>query len=103
MIIDTPGMRELGIWDATNGLEETHSDIESYFTKCRFRDCTHTVEHGCAVYEAIREGELSEKRWQSYLKLKIEDRYNGETADYMREKTEKFKNIANINKSNKTK
>ena len=103
MIIDTPGMRELGMWDAKMGLDKTFSDIEGYFSKCRFRDCTHTVEPGCAVCEAIKEGALSEKRWQSYLKLKTEDRYTENNAEYLREKTEKFKNIAKMNKSNKAK
>lgn len=101
MIIDTPGMRELGMWDAKTGLDKTFSDIEDYFSQCRFHDCTHTVEPGCAVCEAIREGKLSEKRWQSYLKLKTEERYIENNAEYIREKTEKFKNIAKMSKASK--
>lgn len=103
MIIDTPGMRELGMWDVEIGLDKTFSDVESYFGKCRFRDCTHTTELGCAIYTAIELGKLSEKRWQSYLKLKIEDSYKENKVDYMEQKKVRFKNIAKINKTNKKK
>ncbi len=70
MIIDTPGMRELGMWDAADGLEHSFADIEQYFGKCRFRDCQHQSEPGCAVKQAIVNGELSQARWNSYLQLK---------------------------------
>lgn len=103
MIMDTPGMREIGMWDVEDGLDKTFRDVECYFEKCRFRDCTHTTELGCAVYTAIEKGELSEKRWQSYLKLKMEDSYSENKADYMEQKKVKFKNIAKINKTNKKK
>lgn len=103
MIIDTPGMRELGMWDVEEGLDKTFSDVESNFGKCRFHDCTHTTEPGCAVYAAIEKGELSEKRWQSYLKLKTEDSYTENKTDYMEQKNIRFKNIAKINKTNKKK
>ena len=49
MVIDTPGMRELGMWDAKSGIDRTFSDIEELELKCRFHDCTHTVETGCAL------------------------------------------------------
>ncbi|WKY43198.1 ribosome small subunit-dependent GTPase A [Eubacteriaceae bacterium ES2] len=101
MIIDTPGMRELGMWNADEGLEKTFADVESFFGQCRFRDCTHTNEPGCAVAAAIEKGELSQSRWQSYLKLKNEDAYTENKADYMEQKKEKFKNIAKINKARK--
>ncbi|MCD4712665.1 MAG: ribosome small subunit-dependent GTPase A [Clostridiales bacterium] len=98
MLVDTPGMRELGMWDADEGLDMAFQDVEVYFDKCRFRDCTHTSEPGCAVYDAIRDGELSEKRWQSYLKLKAEDDYSENRDDYLKKKNEKFKNISKYNK-----
>ncbi len=101
MIIDTPGMRELGMWDAETGIDRTFNDVEYYIGKCRFHDCTHTTEPGCAIYEAIKDGTLSEKRWQSYLKLKTEARYIDNSIEYMKQKTEKFKNISKINKTNK--
>jgi len=99
MVIDTPGMREIGMWDAQEGLDMAFHDVEVFTSRCRFRDCTHTNEPGCAVYEAIRDGELSEKRWASYLKLKAEDDYMENKADYLKSKNEKFKAIAKFSKS----
>jgi ribosome biogenesis GTPase len=72
LVIDTPGMRELQLWVADEGLEETFDDVTSLFEHCRFSDCTHEVEPGCAVQEAIAEGRLAAERWQSYLKLQAE-------------------------------
>ncbi|MGM9948523.1 MAG: ribosome small subunit-dependent GTPase A, partial [Lysinibacillus sp.] len=68
-IIDTPGMRELQLWDQRESLDASFRDIESLAEGCRFRDCTHTKEPHCAVRGAIEEGELEEARFQSYLKL----------------------------------
>ncbi|WP_139904491.1 ribosome small subunit-dependent GTPase A [Clostridium thermarum] len=72
MIIDTPGMRELGLWDVTEGISTTFSDIEDLATRCKFRDCSHGSEPGCAVKEALEKGELSKDRWQNFIKLKKE-------------------------------
>ena len=69
MIIDTPGMRELGMWGVTEGLEEAFSDVEKYVGKCRFRDCRHASEPGCAIRQAIESGELELARWESYRNL----------------------------------
>ena len=99
MIVDTPGMREIGLWDAESGLDKAFNDVESYFELCRFRDCTHTSEPDCAIFTAIKDGALSEKRWQSYLKLKAEDDYSENQADYIKKKNEKFKNISKMNKT----
>lgn len=101
MIVDTPGMRELGLIDAESGIDKTFADVESHFDNCRFRDCTHTNEPGCAIYSAIYEGELSEKRWQSYLKLKAEDAYSEDPAGYLKRKNEKFKSISKFHKKKK--
>ena len=98
MVIDTPGMRELGLWEAEEGLDKTFADVEDLASRCRFGNCTHTNEPGCAVLQAIYSGELSEARWQSYRKLLNENRYTGNNAEYMAEKRKKFKNIAKINK-----
>ena len=100
MVIDTPGMRELGLWDAEDGLDKTFSDIEGLAAKCRFADCTHSSEPGCAVRQAIESGVLSEARWNSYQKLVNENRYTECNADYLAEKRKKFKNIAKTNKYN---
>lgn len=87
MIIDTPGMRELGMWDVTKGLGQSFSDIEALFEKCRFSDCRHDKEPGCAVRAAIERGVLSKERWESYGKLKKEAKYSEDKAAYLRQRT----------------
>lgn len=72
MVIDTPGMRALGMWEASAGLDEAFADVEQFFGKCKFRDCRHQNEPGCAIRAAIASGELSLKRWESYTALKNE-------------------------------
>lgn len=99
MVIDTPGMRELGLWDAQTGLDKSFSDIEKLSEMCRFSNCNHTNEPGCAIKEAISKGELSKERWLSYQKLKAENKYAENSNEYLEEKKEKFKKIAKINKS----
>ncbi|MFC2007216.1 ribosome small subunit-dependent GTPase A [Chloroflexota bacterium] len=69
MLIDTPGIRELGNIDVSTGIAEIFSDIESLSRGCRFNDCTHTGEGGCSVLSALQNGDLSETRYQGYLKL----------------------------------
>ena len=102
MVIDTPGMRELGMWVAGDGIDQTFSDIEKLAQKCRFRDCTHSgSEPGCAVQEAVGRGELPIDRLRSYQKLMNENRYVKDTQGYLAEKRQKFKNIAKNNKRNR--
>lgn len=102
MVIDTPGMRELGMWDAEAGIDQTFADIEKLSKRCRFRDCTHSdSESGCAVQEAVERGELSIDRLRSYQKLMNENRYVEDTQGYLAWKRQKFKNIAKINKRNR--
>lgn len=98
MVIDTPGMRELGMWNCDDGIDKTFQDIEKYFGTCKFSDCTHTSEPGCKVIEAIKNGELSEERYNAYMKLKNEARYNSDSESYLREKRNKFKEIAKQNR-----
>jgi ribosome biogenesis GTPase len=78
IVIDTPGMRELGV--DTVDLARSFADINELAAKCRFRDCTHTAEPGCAVLQALADGELEERRFESYRKLKREARYDGLSA-----------------------
>ncbi|MDY5020872.1 MAG: ribosome small subunit-dependent GTPase A [Blautia sp.] len=102
MVIDTPGMRELGMWDAEAGIDQTFADIEKLAERCRFRDCTHSGrEPGCAVQEAAERGELSIDRLRSWQKLMNENRYMENSQGYLAEKKQKFKNIAKINKRNR--
>lgn len=98
MIIDTPGMRELGMWSATTGISETFKDIEEQAKMCKFSDCTHTNEPGCKIREAIENGKLSEERFEKYLSLKRESEYNTNSAKYLKNKNNKFKEISKINK-----
>ncbi len=75
MIVDTPGMRELALWQVSDGVDATFSDIENLAQNCRFKNCQHDKEPGCAVQQAIDEGLLDEKRFESYLKLQREAEY----------------------------
>ena len=72
MIIDTPGMRELGMWDVSDGLGDAFADVEKHLGKCRFSDCQHKSEPGCAIRAAIAAGQLEEARWESYRALQEE-------------------------------
>lgn len=71
-IVDMPGVRGLGLWDAEGGIEAAFSDIEEYAAQCKFRDCKHEGEPGCAVQEALAKGELTHERLDSYQTLKRE-------------------------------
>lgn len=101
MIIDTPGMRELGMWDVSEGLGEAFADVEEYIGKCKFRDCKHKNEPHCAVRKAIEDGILDPDRFESYKKLKSEARFSEDTADYCRQKQQWGKNLRKSEKQNK--
>lgn len=100
-VIDTPGMRELGMWSAENGIEMAFSDIDVLAANCRYSNCTHSSEPGCAVKEAIENGVLSEKRLASYRKLLAENAYAEDTGRYLADREKKFKEIAKSNKVNR--
>jgi ribosome biogenesis GTPase len=72
LLIDTPGLRELQLWDTGDGLGAAFDDIEALAPGCRFRDCRHDLEPGCAVKAAVTEGRLDQRRLQSYLDLRRE-------------------------------
>ena len=72
LIIDTPGMRELQLWDSDDSLDETFADVLEFAPGCRFRDCRHESEPGCAVKAALEAGSLPADRYESYLKLRGE-------------------------------
>ena len=98
MLIDTPGMRELGMWDVSNGLDEAVSDVEQYLGKCKFSDCKHRTEPGCAIKEAIANGGLSRQRWESYIALKTEAKYSDDKTAFLRQKQQRNKSIATFNR-----
>lgn len=91
MIIDTPGMREIGLWDAVEGLNEAFLDISDLEKNCRFSDCTHTNEPGCAIIEALGNGALSPERWKNYQKLKMENLRSEDKMAYLRMWKEKIR------------
>ncbi len=99
MIIDTPGMRELGMLDASAGLHESFADVEQYFPLCRFSDCSHESEPGCAVQAAISAGELPLSRFESYKKLQRESQFAASQSDYLKQKQQRFTEIAKMSKS----
>ncbi len=72
LLLDTPGLRELQLWATEEGLATAFEDLEALAPRCRFRDCAHQSEPGCAVRAAVEAGELPEKRLASYLKLRAE-------------------------------
>jgi ribosome biogenesis GTPase len=82
LVIDTPGMRELQLWEVDDAtLDTTFSDIAALATRCRFGDCAHQSEPGCAVQAALDDGTLESERWQSYQKLQREQAYAARKAD----------------------
>jgi ribosome biogenesis GTPase len=90
MLIDNPGMRELGVIAMTSGLEDSFSDILELSTHCRFGNCTHTGETGCAIRMAIKSGELSEERYGTYLKLMKESDYHEMSYVERRQRDKQF-------------
>ncbi|MBE6951803.1 MAG: ribosome small subunit-dependent GTPase A [Ruminococcaceae bacterium] len=97
-IIDTPGMRELGMWEVSEGIEDAFADVEGFLGKCRFSDCKHLYEPGCAIQHAIATRQLDAERWASYQKLK------GEAVDrdeLLRRKREWSKDVAKFSRDRK--
>ncbi len=75
MIIDTPGLRELQLWNAAEGLSQTFADVDELAAQCRFTNCQHRNEPGCAVQAALGEGILAEDRLDSWRKLQREHEF----------------------------
>jgi ribosome biogenesis GTPase len=96
LLIDNPGMRELGVMDAATGIEESFDEIHSLAGECRFKDCTHTVEAGCAILEARDSGNLDDERYKSYMKLMKESRFYQLSYAERREKDRKFGRMFNV-------
>jgi ribosome biogenesis GTPase len=95
MLIDTPGMRELQLWNAGEGVSHTFEDVELLAENCRFRDCTHEAEPDCAVQSALRKQQLSAGRFESYLKLRRELKFLERKQDVFAriDETRKWKKI----------
>lgn len=102
MVIDTPGMRELGMTDSAAGLEETFQEIVELADECKYSDCTHTNEAGCAVTEAVENGEIHEKTYQNFLKLEREKQHFQSTIAERRSKDKEFgKMVKHVKKHDK--
>ena len=99
-LIDTPGMRELGLLASETSVELGFPEIAELAERCRFRDCRHEQEPGCAVRQALASGRISRDRWLSYAKLQREARYHALEADVSAQRAEKQKWKA-IHKANK--
>lgn len=91
MIIDTPGMRELGMWETSEGLSDAFADVEQILGKCRFSDCHHDREPGCAIKAALASGALDAARWESYRKLQEE---SVDREEILRRKREWLKDVS---------
>lgn len=94
MVIDTPGLRELQLWDAGEGISRAFADIEELATHCRFRDCRHESEPGCAVLAALEEGSLDVRRLDNMRKLEREQEFLMRKMDP--EKQHEYKNRIKI-------
>ena len=90
MVVDTPGMRELGVFSIDTGIEETFSEIMALAEKCQFNDCTHVKEKGCAVLDAVDKGLLPMDRYHNYLKMSRETTYNEMSYLEKRKKDKQF-------------
>ena len=101
LLIDTPGMRELGLHDASEGVSQTFEDVEAIVASCRFSDCQHRSEPGCAVKAALDEGSLDPARWHSFQKLQREAAYQARQEDpnLLREERERWKKIGQVGRA----
>lgn len=90
IVIDNPGMRELGIISMDSGLDDTFNEIVELSNQCRFKDCTHTVEKGCAILKAVEQGEISKERYNNYIKIYKESLYHEMSYYEKRQKDKKF-------------
>jgi ribosome biogenesis GTPase len=96
IVIDTPGLRELQIWEGGDGIAQTFSDIEELSGQCRFGDCRHLEEPGCAVRSAVEGGSLSPERLRSYHKILREARFHErrQSARLRMEEARRWKSIS---------
>ncbi len=90
ILIDNPGMREVGITDTTSGLETTFDRIIRLSLNCKFKDCTHTSEVGCSVIEAVENGEIDKRSYENYLKMEREKDHFESTVEERRKKDKEF-------------
>ena len=101
IFIDTPGMRELANFEVGRGIENTFDEFGEYNQLCRFKDCSHTHESGCAVKVAVERGEIEPERYDNYLKIKKETEYYGmQYHDKIKKDKKLSKILKHYNKNN---
>lgn len=90
MLVDTPGMRELGLIETSEGLKDTFAEVDELARSCRFSDCTHGAEPGCAILQAVANETLSKKRYGNYIKLRKESEHHDLAYFQKRKKDKEF-------------
>ena len=101
MVIDTPGMRELGLFGADEGISMGFNDVEDLFTQCRFTNCRHKTEPGCAVLAALADGSLPREHWERYLAQKQENKFVDDKSGYLQDKRAWHKDLSKWSKQEK--
>ena len=91
LIIDTPGLRELQLWDVDGGMDDTFDDIVQFASQCRFRNCQHQMEPGCAVRIALEEGNINKERFNNFQKMQNEIAFKNKRYDLNAAKNDKAK------------
>jgi ribosome biogenesis GTPase len=99
LIIDTPGIREIGLWDSQEGVSLAFANVEELFSKCRFSNCSHQTEPGCAILAALEDGSLSPAQWKQYQTQRKETDFTINHSAYLKQKQEFHKAIARNNKT----
>ncbi|MDF0708483.1 ribosome small subunit-dependent GTPase A [Flagellimonas okinawensis] len=103
IIIDNPGIREVGLTDSSNGIETTFDTITNLSEQCKFKDCTHTTETNCAVIDAVKNGVIDETTYQNFLRMGREKEHFESTVAEKRKKGKAFKKMVKNMKSNHSK
>ena len=101
LVIDTPGLREVGLWDSKEGISLAFADVEELFTRCRFSDCKHQSEPGCAVLAALEDGSLSQQEWKLYRAQQKETAFVINHSAYLKQKQEFHKSLARNSRNRK--
>ena len=102
ILIDNPGMREVGVTDVSEGLVMTFDSIYEYAIKCKYKDCTHTNEMSCAVIQAVKDGLIDNNSYINYLKMNKEKEFFESSAAERRKKDKEFGKIQKNYNKNKT-